>query len=519
MANKSITMVQIRRIVQLKAEGHSKLKISKALGIHRATLDSYLTHFEATGLSYSDLCQVSDEKLRALAYPPAIVNKPDNRLEILKKMFPVFKQELARPGVTRLTLWEEYIKANTQGYGYTQFCEHFSRHQATTKATMHFTHNAGEYLQIDFAGKPLHYIDVTTGELIACPVLVCTLPYSGFTYVEALSTAKQEHLFEALNRCLDYLGGVPRNVLSDNMKQFISKNQRYEFTFPELAGQWSAHYNTNLEATRPRKPKDKPSVENHVYLSYLRIYARLRNEEFHSIPQLNKRIHELLEGLNTAVFQKLPGNRLEKFAQDERPQLKPLPQEPFTIRHVTTGKVQMNYHVILGEDKHQYSVPFKYVGQTTKIIYDTKNVEIYIGLERIALHKRNYRPHGYTTLDEHMPEKHLKHNQTRGWDAAYFLSLASKMGENSTNVFKAIMASKAFIEQTYKACIGLKRLSELYGEPRFEAASKRALRGSRVTYGMIKNILENNLDTLSDTQLSLFSIPEHENLRGPSHYN
>ena len=70
------------------------------------------------------------------------------------------------------------------------------------------------------------------------------------------------------------------------MKQIVGKNQRYEFKFQDLADQWAVYYNTNLVATRPRKPKDKPTVENNVYLSYLRIYAKIRNEEFHVRHQL-----------------------------------------------------------------------------------------------------------------------------------------------------------------------------------------------------------------------------------------
>ncbi|HUX58251.1 MAG TPA: hypothetical protein VMV77_14850 [Bacteroidales bacterium] len=85
-----------------------------------------------------------------------------------------FKAELSRVGVTRRTLWEEYQAANPEGYRYAQFCLHFARYIKTTKATMHLFHRAGEYLQVDFAGKNLHYIDVHTGEIIPCPVLVCT---------------------------------------------------------------------------------------------------------------------------------------------------------------------------------------------------------------------------------------------------------------------------------------------------------------------------------------------------------
>jgi transposase len=519
MANKSISMTQVRRIIQLKVEGLSKLKISHSLHIHRATLDNYLTKLVSSGKDFPELLECSDEQLTAFVYNDPVIPKADKRIEDLQKHLDYFKEELTRPGVTRKTLWEEYHEAYPEGYQYAQFCVHFARHVKITKATMHLTHRAGDYLQVDFAGKKLHYIDIQTGEIVSCPVLICTLPFSGYTYVEALPSAGQEHLFCALNRCLEYLGGIPRNVLSDNMKQIVGKNQRYEFKFQDLADQWAVYYNTNLVAARPRKPKDKPTVENNVYLSYLRIYARIRNEEFHSVFEINKRIRELLVVYNQTSFQKLSGSRYERFLQNEKSLLKPLPQDLFAIKHTTAGKVQMNYHIILGEDKHQYSVPHRYIGQTTKIIYDEHNVEIYIGFQRIALHKRDYRKHGYTTLPEHMPEKHLKYNETLGWDADYFISLASKIGESAVTVVKRVLASKDFIEQTYNACIGLKRLSEIYGPTRFDAACRRALKGSRITYGMIKNILENNLDKQSEPEMGLFLIPDHENIRGSQNYN
>jgi len=141
-------------------------------------------------------------------------------------------------------------------------------------------------------------------------------------------------------------------------------------------------------------------------------------------------------------------------------------------------------------------------------------VEIFIGFDRIAMHKRDYRPGGYTTVNEHMPKKHLKYKETLGWDANYFLFVGKQIGESSEEVFRKVLASKEFVEQTYLSCKGLKRLSEIYGSGRFERACKRALKGSRVNYGMIKNILEKNLDQLEETQQYLFSIPEHENIRG-----
>jgi len=271
MANRTISMTQIKRIIQLKSEGLSKLKISQKLSIHRKTLDHYLFKLEITGKSYQDLLQYSETDLAIIVYNTKNTHQPDGRLDNLQSQFDSYTKQLTKPGVTRRLLWEEYKIAKPDGYGYTQFCEHFARYNKRNKATMHFDHRPGEYLQVDFAGKPLHIVDRETGEIIPCPVLVCVLPFSSYPYIEALSSTKQEQLFCALNRCLESFGGVPRNVLSDNMKQYIQKNEKYAFKFSEMVDHWTLHYNTNLEATRPRKPKDKPTVENNVYIGYLSV--------------------------------------------------------------------------------------------------------------------------------------------------------------------------------------------------------------------------------------------------------
>jgi transposase len=519
MANTPISMTKVKRIVQLKVEGFTKNKISQNLGIHRKTLDDYLFKLELTGNSFQDLLSWKEDDLASLVFDTNNIRLPDSRLKDLEGRFSSIVQQLSRPGVTKRLLWEEYRMSNPDGYGYSQFCEHFSRYNIRNEATMHFDHQPADCLQVDFAGKPLAIVDRQTGEIIPCPVLVCVLPFTNYPYIEAMSSAKQEQLFSALNRCMDFLGGVPRNILSDNMKQYVIKNLRYEFKFSELVDQWALHYNTNLIATRPRKPKDKPSAENNVYITYLRVYAKIRNEVFYSLFDLNLRIQQLIEQHVHMPFQKRPGTRHNQFVEKEKPYLKPLPAEPFIIKHTTKGKVQMNYHVYLGEDNHRYSVPYQYIGQPTKIIYDENNVEIFIGFKRIANHKRDYRYGGYTTLDEHMPEKHLRYKETRGWNAEHFMSVAKEVGDYSSGVFSKILASKEFVEQTYLSCIGLKRLLKIYGPERFELACKRALRGSKVHYGMISNILEKNLDKQEDNESDLFTIPEHKNIRGKESYN
>jgi len=519
MAKQPITMLQIRRILQLLEQGQSKRKISQLLHSGRHTIDDYVSKIEQSGLSLAVLTKLSDADLATLLYSFNKDPLPDQRYEDLKTRLDYFFNELIRTGVTKLRLWEEYRQEVPDGYGYSQFCEHLVMYTRKSAATMHFEHKPGERVQIDFAGKSLSYIDSSTGEIISCPVLVCVLPSSGYSYVEALQSACQEHLFPALGRCMSYFGGVPQNVLSDNMRQYVHKSNRYEPAFSEVCEQWAVYYNTTLSAARVSKPKDKPSVENAVHLTYMRVYAPLRNKTFYSLKELNQNILNALDTHHRALFQKRTYSRLDRFVQEEQPLLKTLPDEPFVLKHTAMAKAQKNYHVILGEDWHQYSVPYQLIGKHVKIIYDSDEVEIYLGLQRIAIHKRDYRKHGYTTLAEHMPEKHKKYHETKGWDADYFLRKAKELGECSFEIMGRILEARTFTEQAYNACLGLLRLSDRFGKDRFENACKRAIHSPRVSYRLIDNILANNLDKQSEDQMSLFTpIPDHENLRGPQAY-
>lgn len=514
-------MLQIKKALQLLDAGKSERSITQQLAISRNTLRKYLEKVSSSGLSNAQVLTLSDADFSVLIYgdPSVIVNT--DRQKRFDPLIDYFIAELKRVGVTRQLLWKEYLKKDPDGFGYSQFCERLIQIKSKNNntVTMHLDHVAGERMQVDFAGKKLSYVDKVSGELTECPVLVSTLPFSGYTYVEALEDASQSNLYEALGRALSYFGGVPLNVLSDNMKQFVTKANRYEPRFNEMAEQWSVYYNTTLSAARVRKPKDKPSVEKEVHISYLRIFAPLRNEVFYSLSELNSRIWECLEVHNTTPMQRYGSSREERFEQDEKYALRPLPLSEFIVKHEVNAKVQRNYHVILGEDMHQYSVPYIHVGEMVKITYGSSEVEIFLNLRRIALHRRSYRRNGYTTIKGHMPKSHLRYLETKGWDADYFVSQASIIGASAKVIFERVLTRNKFPAQTYNACLGLLALNKKYGPQRFEAACLRALPVSFITYGSIKNILENNQDKVIDQPSPTDYIPKHNNLRGKESYN
>jgi len=326
-----------------------------------------------------------------------------------------------------------------------------------------------------------------------------------------------EHLVSALNEMMVEFGGVTTHVISDNMRQIVKATNRYEPTFTELIEQWSVHYNTSLLATRVAKPKDKATVEKTVDLVYKRIYAPLRDQIFHNLEELNHGIRKYLNSHNKTLLQRKDFSRFDLLIK-ERQTLKPLPAKPFELKYSVTAKVQKNYHVTLGQDWHHYSVPYRFIGRKLKIIYDTDVVEIFDGLTRVALHKRNYQKHTYSTIESHMPEKHQAYRESLGWNEEYFRRKAISVGENFSAVIDHLLSSKQFTEQTYNACLGLLRLKEKYGKERLEAASQRARQGSSISYRGISNILSSGMDKEQIT-IEATSLPRHDNIRGPQHYN
>lgn len=517
MANKPKTMLQIRRMLQLLEAGKSNRKIARQISISRNTVDYYVKRFRSTHKRYPELLALNDQELSGVVYQELTSARKDVRYERLAPQLNDLIKELPRRGVTRLLLWKEYRQKDPDGYSYQQFCEHINTYLQIHSASMHLSHKPAERAEIDFAGGKMFYVDKQTGDLTECPVLVGILSYSGLTYAEALPSMELCYLIPALGRCMEYFGGVPECVLSDNMRQMVKKSNRYEPSFTDLAQQWSVHYNTSLLATRVARPKDKPKAENAVNLAYQRIYAPLRNERFGSLSELNYHIKKCLESHNNTLYQRKDFSRKELFLQDEKKLLKPLPAERFDMKYSVKGKVGRNYHVILGQDWHFYSVPYQYIGKPITSVYDSEQVEIFHQLQRIAVHPRDYRKNEYSTLDFHMPPEHLKYKEARGWNPKYFLDKAALVGEYFTQAIEHVLAGRHFTEQTYNACLGLIRLENKYGKQRLEKASQMALSFGVVNYTTIATILKNNRDK-QIIETNPTHIPPHENIRGKQTY-
>lgn len=520
MSNKVITMHQIRSILQYLIKGYSLRAISRELKISRPTIREYVSRLQNHNDPLAQLQSLDDAGLSAIVYATSEkAPAEDSRKTDFLQRINYFLNELSRTGVTRLLLWQEYLKDYPNGYGYTQFCVLLAQHRAIVNPAMHFEYQPADVVMVDFAGDTMSYVDKASGEIISCPVLVCVLPYSGYSFVKALPNSTLVQLINALNDCFYFFGGVPRSLKTDNMRQVVVKPSRYEPIFTEAFSQWAQHYDIAITATRVARPKDKAPVENEVKITYRRIFAPLRDKVFFSLDALNEAIIAQLVIHHAQNFQRKDYSRFDCFHTEEKPLLQPLPASPFVIKHRVQAKVQKNYHITLGEDWHHYSVPYQHIGKTVTAVYDSDTVEIYLDFQRIALHKRGYKKHGYTTVKEHMPEGHQHYFEQRGWTADYFLRQGAAIGNSAKQYIERLLKGKHFTEQTYNACLGILRLAKQYGNDRVEAACTRALTGEVFTYRTIDNILKNNLDKQPfGQQLELFKIPPHDNLRGPDTY-
>lgn len=511
---------RLRQIMMRLKNGLSHRQIAIDMRLNRKTIAKYSKIILTREQTIQQLLSLDDDALYRIIYAQKRLvapRQPDTRLELLIEQVDYFKSELARPGVTMQLLWREYRNKQKSYYRYASFCKYLKIAFAQQKATYRKRYQPAEVLMIDFAGDPLYYTDKESGQKVACVAFVSVLGYSNYTYMEVLPSASLPYLIRALNNNLRFICGVPLNVLTDNMAQLVKKADRYEPSFTEAAEGWANHNGTMLQTARVARPQDKSAVEAHVRIVYQRIYATLRNHTFYSLQELNEAAQLKLREHNQLNFQNRSYSRYDQFVNEELPLLRPLPQDEYKMQKCTRAKVQKNYHILLGEDKHFYSVPFTYVGKTVHVIYTTEIVEIYHQMVRIAIHSRTQGRFDYTTVDDHMPVAHQQYAESQGYRGSDFLNMAARIGSHTQQYVEKMLQSRRHEAHAYMGCLGLLRLggTNTYGPQRLEAACAIGLQLTRYSYKTIESILKNNADKHWPSTEEPSVSGNHENLRGP----
>jgi transposase len=226
-------------------QGYSKKRIARELGISVNTVRKYI---------------VSDESPSYSARPPTPLKLDSYRVYIKQRL------EAAHPNWIPATVLFREIKA--MGYtGGETTVRNYLRSQkpvASEEPLIRFETEPGQQMQVDWAE-----FQKGRNRLSA---FVATLGYSRASYVEFVNNEKLETLIRCHENAFDYFGGVPKEILYDNMKTVIIERNYYGDGKHRLqSGFWdfSKHHNFIPRVCRPYRAKTKGKVERFIhYLRY-----------------------------------------------------------------------------------------------------------------------------------------------------------------------------------------------------------------------------------------------------------
>jgi len=515
-------MSKLKEVIRLHKEQMSIREISRSLGMDRKTVRKYIHLVDNDPLGLDGLLKLDDPVLER-RYTGGNAAYSEKRFQDLSGRLEYIVKELHKTGVTLYLLWEEYKKDYPNGYSYTQFCYHVGQHLKAHHLSYVLTENreGGREIFLDFTGQKLSYVDRDTGEVHQCEVFVASLPASDYGYAIAVPSQTIDDFIYAVNECFKAIGGVPKIIVTDNLKASVIKADRYEPDINHVMDRLAEHYGCVVIPARSLHPKDKALVEDQVRLVYRRVFAVLRNMTFFSLKELNDAIQECMLKHNQRRMQQYTCTREERFLAIDKPKLNTLNPESYQVEYETELTVLENSHVYLGRDKHYYSVPYKYIGKRAKVIYTRDLVSIYIGGEKVAVHHRDRQPGRYTTDKTHMPSYYDDYAQA---SPARYIQRGYKASNLLGKVIERIFSRNAsrVPELFYKGCDGLLHLQKVTDPLLFDKALKAALRYDQCSYHFVNQMVKTKcagLPSEDPVQPDLFPTQDHENIRGRNYYD
>ncbi|NVJ65361.1 MAG: IS21 family transposase [Gammaproteobacteria bacterium] len=509
MKKKSDYVLEIIRLDEFS--DNSAVFDAGLVGVTDKTVAAIRRKKKELGLNYADAKAMGLKKL-GLLFDAKRRRKKD---KVMPDWTLVHKAMQMHKHATLIQLHHEYkLMHGKNAYAYSQFTHYYREFIKKIDLSMRQTHHPGEQIFIDFAGKPIHYLDEQTGERKKAYIFVGVLGFSQYTFAYACEGQTAEDWVQACIEMYKFFNGVTQSLVPDNPKAVVLKSGKdlvLNPTFQDMA----QHYGTFVIPARVRKPQDKSLAEIGVLIVTRWITVPLNRRKYFSIDEINRDIPELLTFINNRKFKRLPGTRYERFVESDKPQLIQHPAKPYRrLRFVSDQKVDPTYHIYI--DGHAYSVPFTLVGERVSAWVGYKIVELIHDGLRVAIHKRSKVQGEHTTNPKHCPPSHAAFADL---NKDVYLSWAKGIGEFAGKAIESQFINKpSYSSVALKACEKLKDLAKKYGEERFENACKRADKEASLTAKSIASILRSRLDLYDPEEYSNIFVTNHENLRGSQYY-
>lgn len=206
-----------------------------------------MVRWQALGLTWEDVKELPEDQLEKRLYGPRL---PSTAPRPMPDMLWLYR-ELKRPAVTLEVLHLEYLERHADGYRYSRFCDHYNEWLAKQRLSMRQEHRTGEKLFIDYSGRKPSVVDAKTGEVREVELYVAVLGASSYVYAEATWTQRLADFVGSTTRALEFLGGVPGALVTDNLKAGVTKPDRYEGDVNRTYQEMARHYGTVVLPARP----------------------------------------------------------------------------------------------------------------------------------------------------------------------------------------------------------------------------------------------------------------------------
>ncbi len=475
MANKRLSMVVQDEISRLKKLGHSQRKISKLLGIDRATVKRYW------GDSPPEFNFVIPDWVSELDWD--YINK-----------------ELEK--VSKKILYEELSEVHKLP-SYQAFCQYLRNHgfEKDPEITIKIDRKPGASVEVDYSGDSVSILNPATGEIYRVELFVGSMSYSGKFYAEFTISQKIEDFIRAHNNMFTFFGGVPDFIIPDNCKTAVIKADKYDPITNSTYQDMCKHYSIVIDPADKESPRHKPNVENAVKYLQTDFLARIRNKTFTSLIELNMELRQWLIKANEAFVQGR-GNSRNYFFEKEKSHLRELPSTSYELFYFKKAKLHPDCHI--QHDRNYYSAPYKYVGKELDVKFNSHIVHIYYQCTRIATHKIMAGKYHYSTNTAHYPEqKYVEVN----YHLAQLKREADKIGTNASLVVKRLIRESKFPLKILRKVQGIIGLNKQFSKEALDYGCEMALDFNRLNYDNIRKFARNYRP---DKQDNIFKVPTRQ---------
>ncbi|MBM4448925.1 MAG: IS21 family transposase [Chloroflexi bacterium] len=408
-------------------------------------------------------------------------------------------------GLTAQRIWQDLKSDHFFTHEYAsvkRFVRKVKRHRPEVAAVME--HPPGEEAQVDFFRGPVT-LDTTNGRWRRPWIFRMILSCCGHSYEEPMWRQDKVSFIRAHENAFLDFAGVPRVVRLDNLKSGVARACLYDPDISELYAAFAKHWGFIPLPCRPRHPQEQGVVERGG--GYLKDNA-LKGRRFDSPEELDA----FLKRWNRTVARvRIHGTTRKQvyahFLEVEKPALKPVPLERFSLFEVGTRSVHPDGYVEV--DRAYYAVPDRLLGQEVRTYWDERLVRIYHKGQCVGVYTKAF-PGTFSGRDEYRPA-HKPARQQAYQDN--LLAKAEHIGE------RALAWAKAAIEErdvrAYRLLQGMISLTRKHPKERVDWACGIALEHQLFRHKSLRRLVE---QSAARTPIQLPLIQSHEIIRELSEY-